>query len=148
MKVPAETVPESPAPSATRAKTRVLMVLLGLLAVWPLVHHALVLRWDLSPWHYCGFAMYCLPRPRLRIDFEGGGRPLDATIKKRIHPWVAAYADKRQAMGELAEPDTVARAILATAPELASFEIVVTTFYFDVPSASFLKKVRRYPYTR
>ncbi len=141
--------PSPPADAAvTRVKTRVIMAFVACLAVWPLVHHALVLTYGLSPWHFCGFAMYCVPRPQLRIDLEIDGKPADTRSKARLRPWITAYADRRQALGELAEPSALARAIFIAEPEISSFDIVVTTFYFDAPSASFLKKVRRYPYTR
>ena len=138
--------PEPTAAATTRAKTRVLMTLLACFAVWPLVQHALVVAYDVSPWHYCGFAMYCVPRPRLKVDVESDGRPVDARIRPRIMPWLVAYADRRQAMGELAAPDSVAGAVFAVAPDLTSFDIVVTTFAFDGASASFIKKERRYAY--
>ncbi len=139
---------ERTAAGTTLTKTRVLMALLACFAVWPLVQHALVLAYDVSPWHYCGFAMYCVPRPRLKVDVESDGRPMDARIRPRIMPWLVAYADRRQAMGELAAPDSVARAVFAVAPDLTSFDIVVTTFAFAPASASFERKERRYSYKR
>ena len=45
-----------------RAKQYVLAGLLLLLALWPLAHRALVVRYRVDPWRLFGWAMYCTPK--------------------------------------------------------------------------------------
>jgi len=45
-------------------KRRLALALLAFVAAWPLVHRALVARFELDPWKHAGFAMYAAPSRR------------------------------------------------------------------------------------
>ncbi len=49
------------------------LVLLGLF-LWPIAHHLLVLKYDISPWRFGGFAMYCVPRRIVDITLHHSDR--------------------------------------------------------------------------
>ena len=59
-----------------RAKARVVGTLLLLVAVWPLAHRQLVVRFDVNPWKLYGFAMYCTPHD-IAVDLidRSGAKP-------------------------------------------------------------------------
>ncbi len=49
----------------TRIKKRVAFVVIMFLAVWPIIHHGIVTKYDIDPWLYFGLSMYARPRPIL-----------------------------------------------------------------------------------
>ena len=48
-----------------RTKRRLVVFGLAAFTIWPLVHRGLVARYDTNPWRLFGWAMYCVPRPKL-----------------------------------------------------------------------------------
>ncbi|HSQ00629.1 MAG TPA: hypothetical protein VL049_25680, partial [Candidatus Dormibacteraeota bacterium] len=59
------------------AKQRLVVSVLAVLALWPLAHRALVWRYDLDPWRFFGWAMYCTPRLPVDVSLfavEDGAR--------------------------------------------------------------------------
>lgn len=123
---------------------------LVVLAAWPLVHHALVLRWGVDPWHLAGWSMYCKPRAPLSVtlnDGRGGAIPMNR-LPKAVDDAIGAWAKRRKVYGELLSPDELSREIFAAVSWLHAFEIVVVTYDFRADTARFEKLERAYRYEK
>jgi hypothetical protein len=110
-----------------RLARRAMLALLVGAAIWPLIHHVLVLRYDVDPWELFGWSMYAVPAARVSvaIDLERGDeveplRPLGDLFAR-----VRAFARRRSALGVLASSEGLARELLAADAQLDA--VVVTT---------------------
>ncbi len=108
-------------------RRRAMLSILVAAAIWPLVHHMLVLRYDVDPWELFGWSMYAVPAARVAvaIDLERGDeveplRPLGDLFAR-----VRAFARRRSALGTLASSESLARELLADDAQLDA--VVVTT---------------------
>lgn len=135
-------------------KRQIVAAVLALLAVWPLVHRLLVARYDISPWRFFGWAMYCQPAVRLIVDTRVhlDGRELELAdaladsselMRQRFE-----FAERRQIWGELLPPDDLARRILDAVPRAQAVEVVVRRLVLDPSTADLRARTSRYSYAR
>ena len=117
-------------------KRRLVMMLLISLAVWPLVHRTLVVRYDLNPWRLFGWAMYCTPIPRVDVGFvpERAGRPVELSLPPDLRGEIQGFTRRSEALGQLADPRGLARTALTTL-EIDSLVLTVQRRYLDARSA-------------
>jgi hypothetical protein len=133
-------------------KKRLVLVLLALVALWPLVHRGLVARYGLNPWKFFGFAMYCVPSlaPQFRVEVDYGERvePLDLTAPHfaRARFEVAAFVQQRAVWGRLATPERVAEALFEVLTRVESVEIEVIDPYFDLDTSKVAVERERHRY--
>lgn len=100
-----------------QAHRRVLTSILVALCIWPAVHEYLVREYDVSPWKLLGFAMYCTPHVTTvevwdtSADVPRHVHPVDMTPQElKVHD---DFVHLRNAIGKLADPRPVARALLS-----------------------------------
>lgn len=123
------------------AKQRLVFAVLAVLAVWPLAHRALVWRYDIDPWRFFGWAMYCTPKLPAEVSLfaiEGGARvpvPLDS-LSDGQREAVDALRRRRSLWGTLASPERAGAALRAARPQAAAVEVVVTKWYLDPATAT------------
>ncbi len=135
------------------AKRRCLAAFLVALALWPLVHRVLVVRLQINPWKFGGFAMYCTPPNKITVEVFGvlGGerRPLNLTrAPERVGAALLGFTAVRSQFGELARPHGVARALFAWDERIPDVEIEVRNLRLDPRTDRFAPTVRRYRYRR
>jgi hypothetical protein len=135
------------------AKQRLVVAVLAVLAVWPLAHRALVVRYDLDPWRFFGWAMYCTPKLPTDIYLfavENGVRvPVDLqSLTPKQRRSVDSLQRRRSVWGSLASPEHVASAILAAKPQADAAEVVVSKWYLDPASAHIATRDERYRFQR
>lgn len=137
----------------SRMQRAVLLGVLAAVGLWPLVHRALVARYDINPWKLAGFAMYSVPTPPVQVVlFEKAGkglRPLD----EQALPGAASielqrFRRTRYALGDLARPDGVGRAVLAARPDLAWVVIATQRMQLDPATARMTSVRSQYTYHR
>jgi hypothetical protein len=120
-----------------RTKQRFTFVALLALAIWPLVHRGLVARYDITPWKFMGFAMYCMPtlEPRVEVLAHFGERraPVDSSEAhmRDLRREIARFTIFRQVWGTLLTPERVGEAAQSLLTRADSFEVVVTEGYLD-----------------
>lgn len=118
-------------------KRRRLGAFLLVFAAWPLVQHALVLRYGVDPWKLMGFAMYCVPGPMktvrlLGVEPDGSQRPLDFTrYTPEEQRAVDRYRHLAAALGKLQSSDALAREIFELHPEFEGLAVVVFALELD-----------------
>lgn len=128
------------------AKQRLVVGVLAGLAAWPLAHRLLVARYDLDPWRFFGWAMYCTPKLPAEVHlfaFENGERvevPL-ASLGDPQRRAVDSLRDRREVWGRLASPARAAAALLDARPAAAAVEVVVEKWYLDPATASIASRV-------
>ena len=135
------------------AKQRLVVAALAVLAVWPLAHRALVVRYDLDPWRFFGWAMYCTPKLPTDIYLfavENGVRvPVDPqSLTPAQRRSVYALLRRRSVWGSLASPEHVGSTILAAKPEADAVEVVVSKWYLDPATAQIATRDERYRFQR
>ena len=134
---------------ATRKK--VLVVLILFLAVWPLVHYALVRSYQISPWKFFGWAMYCRPENRISVFLaERTPTGLRALSRGVYTPPVMAevrlFQRERQYYGFLASPERVAAALRKDSPGLHGLSVVVENLQLDPKTTRFRSDRVEYRY--
>lgn len=135
-------------------KRRAILALLLVVALWPLLHRVLVARYDLNPWKFFGFAMYCVPtlEPQLRLHVDYGGRVEVLDVSQpdfaRVRAEIEVYQHDRGVWGDLATPDRVAAAVFEVLTRPESVEVEVIDPYFDRETARIAAKRPRYRYPR
>ncbi len=134
-------------------KQRLVAVTLALLALWPLVHIAVVARYHVDPWRYFGWAMYSQPKLPVRISvYERQGderlriaaRELDPALRKARRRLV----NRRLRWGTLAPVDGFGRQVLAARPEAEVIEIDVHHWYLDPATAHIATRSESFVYRR
>jgi hypothetical protein len=134
-------------------KQRLVVAALGLLAVWPLAHRALVARYDIDPWRFFGWAMYCAPKLPATVSLvaiEGGERvpvavrSLSPDDRRAIH----SLRRHRALWGTLASPARAGRVLLAARPRAAAVEVVVEKWFLDPASASIATRTETHRFER
>jgi hypothetical protein len=119
-------------------------------AMWPLIHRVLVARYDLSPWRFFGWAMYCQPKiPPVvdaYVDVDGVRLPLQQVLKepREVSRARLQFIQRRETWGTLVRPDELSRRILEAVPKANMTEIVVRHLELD-PSTAHLR-AREYGY--
>ena len=133
-------------------KRRCVWTLLAILAVWPLAHRYLVYQYDLSPWRFFGWAMYCQPafRPQVEIfEIHGGQRrPFRIETLPTLERLVNEYERERYAWGRLAAPDDIGKHLLESNPEAPIVEVEITTRRLERATASIVASKQSYSYKR
>lgn len=132
-------------------KRRVVMVALVAFALWPLAQRGLVWTFDVSPWKLGGWAMYTAPA------FSSGVVLLQVTNDKitpiapsrytpRIRNEVGRLASYRAALGRLASPDRLGRAVFEERPEWPVVVVVVDRRRLDGASARIVRRIDKFLY--
>jgi hypothetical protein len=133
------------------ARTRLVAAILGLVALWPLVHRCLVARFDWNPWKLGGFAMYAARPIAVAALFEAKGGHLqtvdESALPADVRGVLAEFRSERQTWGRLRRPDDVARAVFAARPELEHLLVVVQRLDLD-DSAHVASEKSSYLYDR
>lgn len=129
------------------------VAVLAWVALWPLVHRALVARYELSPWKLSSFAMYSSPHPpilvALLVPSDGRLVPLDETALPTLaRTELDRFRVERHVLGRLREPDDLARTVLAARPELPTLLIVVQRTWLDPATAHVESASEQYGYDR
>lgn len=114
----------------SRKATAVHTVLLAL-TVWPLVHLALVARYDISPWKLAGWGMYTTPRFGL-LGMEVYGQTADGAPWEQLtgpSPEVqaagSAFLERHRWLRRLAGADALLAAVRASHPQWQHVRLVV-----------------------
>ena len=123
-------------------KRRIVKVLLVALALWPLAHFALVLRFGVDPWKLFGWAMYSVPGAMktvrvIELSRDGGAREVTRAVQgEAVWRVVSRYRVLRQSLGDLASPEATARRILALRPDWEGVALPVLSLALDRETAS------------
>jgi hypothetical protein len=137
-----------------RTKQRIVFAGLVALAAWPLIHHALVRRYEISPWKYFGWSMYCTPAGRmsaLLFPVENGGLPPRSWAgiqPAEVTEAIGDYLNRRRSWGLLLRPDQVAAVVFESAPELRAVRINVRVMALDPRTARLAWREHEYTYHR
>ena len=134
-------------------RPRVAVAALTALFLWPFAHYAIVTTKHMSPWKYCGFAMYCVPNLPVSIDLfvregadwialPGSALPRDG------QQLVASYCNARRLAGTLGEPSAVAAWLFRTRPHLDALRIVVRQQALERRTGLVTEQSFEYPYER
>ncbi len=122
--------------------------------LWPLVHLALVARYDLSRWKLAGWGMYTEPGLK-DVGMEVYGRrtangtleiltEIDAVLRREADEFLYDYRWLRR----LTQPDSFVAAIAAARPEWQRIEVHVFRPYLDAASGIVERSQVRYLYDR
>lgn len=136
------------------AKRRAVAVGLVLFGLWPLVHRVLVMRYDISPWRFFGWAMYCQPKLPLEVDIylhrDGARLLLDEAVSPRpeLRQQRLAYARRREMWGALLPPAELAHQTLEAIADAEAAEIVVRRLLLRAPTAHIEVREQTYIYPR
>jgi hypothetical protein len=124
-----------------------------LLAIWPLVHYALTLTLDISPWKLFGWAMYTTPQfyPSARVYEVRGEQTIAveaSALSGEMPAKIAAFERDWLALGELAPPDPIGRELLRSNPEWEGVLIAVSRRRLDRGTARIEMTTTSYTYRR
>lgn len=126
------------------------MIAVGLVvfALWPLVHRLLVLRYDISPWRFFGWAMYCQPKfaPEVEIYVRRGAERVSLSEPSELRRSLRDYVRRREMWGGLLAPDDLGREALRTAGDADEVEIVVRRLVIDPATSRLAAREERYTY--
>ena len=133
-------------------KQRLVVAVLAALAVWPLAHRALVWRYDIDPWRFFGWAMYCTPKLPAEVALfavEHGVRvPVEpSSLSDEQREAIDALRARRSLWGTLASPARAGAAPRAARPEAAAVEGGVPTWHLDPATATIAthEETHRFP---
>jgi len=114
-------------------KRRIIIVFLVAFTLWPLAHRVMVATFNVNPWKFYGWAMFCVPNPKTKVGvfaFKGQDKlPLSPTESDRADK--AAYNFRRGILGSLTSPDDFASALLQRHPEVDGVGVVVVQYHVD-----------------
>ena len=120
-----------------RAKQRITFIALLAFAIWPLVHRGLVARYDITPWKFMGFAMYCMPTVEPLVDVYAHYGERRAAIDPQpahmrdLRREIMRFVTFRRVWGKLLPPDRIGKLMPTVLTRADRFEVVVTEGYLD-----------------
>jgi hypothetical protein len=137
----------------TRWKARLVLAGLIVLLSWPFAHYRLVQEYELDPWRFFGFAMYCRPTLPVEVTLEvqaGADRlrleeedlPLDG---RRV---TAGFRRARTLLGRLHPPGSVAAWAFRTYPTAREVAVEVRRAVIDPATGRVAVEARPYRYRR
>jgi hypothetical protein len=134
-------------------KQRLVVAVLAVLAAWPLAHRALVVRYDLDPWRFFGWAMYCTPKLPATVALfaieDGVRTPVEIrSLPRADRRAVYALRRRRGLWGTLASPARAGRVLLAARPEADAVEVVVNKMFLNPATASIDTHVETHRFDR
>ncbi len=106
-----------------KTKTVIIGILVAVFAVWPLLHHAMVKHYFISPWRLFGWAMYCIPvyQPQVRFFAAEGKQQREIkfpmTEPDDVHA-LQRFIRNRAQLGTLISADELGRILLREHPRL------------------------------
>lgn len=137
------------------AKKKLVVALLVALAIWPGLHFWLVKSYQLSPWRFFGWAMYCEPKLPIELKFftrrDGANAPL---VVGQGEEWADVrqherdFLRQREIWGSLAAPDTLGAFLAQNAEGGDLVEVVVEHLALDRATAKIAAQQHRYTYRR
>lgn len=134
-------------PRTLRAKQRIVVTILCVLALWPVGQRLLVARYDLNPWKFFGWAMYCRPPATIDLEIRAPGTESAAvTVPADWGRRTARFLYWRKHAGALVRPRRLGRILLELNPGLHEVEIVVTHTRLDSTSARIVSRSFDYRY--
>lgn len=121
--------------------------------LWPLVHRALVERYDINPWKLGGFAMYTTPTPPVLVvaleGRQGALKPVDETaLPDTARRALRDFRADRHALGELQTAEGVGRALLNARPDLDWVVVAVQRMKLDRQTARMTSTRQQYVFER
>jgi len=125
------------------------LVVLGWVALWPLLHRGLVARFEVNPWKLGGLAMYTTAVPPLgvvvlRKSAQGlvavDERQLDDETRRELE----RFRIRRHALGELQSADPLGRQLLAALPDADWLVIAVQRLQLDPTTARLKASTSRF----
>ena len=137
----------------SKSKRIFVYALLTVFTVWPLVHIGLVKRYDVNPWKLAGWGMYSAPQLPAWVQLFGltsdsvGIYELQ-TVQPALQPAVDRFLRRRRGLGQLAEPDALARAMLEYYPAVDGVRIVVVQPFLDRETGMIDERMATYEYRR
>ena len=131
------------------AVTRIYGAVISFLLVWPALHWILVTHFDTDPWKGVGFAMYTMHHSIEVRVVDVTDEPTDITenLFPRAGMERKRFTRVRRALGDLVQPDELARIVLAKKPEIGTLKVVVIRRRLD-RSSVFNEKRTPYRYER
>lgn len=138
----------------TTLETKRALVIASLvcLILWVPAHRLLVLRFDLNPWKFGGFAMYAEPVPKIGIGFftelDGALVPLRIAARPEDQALFVSFFETRKHAGMLVPPDALADQIFESDPAVDALTIVITRRRLDPVSARLQVGRHDYRYRR
>lgn len=133
-----------------RAKRRGIVIVLCVLALWPAGHRLLAARYDVNPWKFFGWAMYCRPPGKITMEIRAPGGPASGLLL--VPPdWEhlsGRFLRWRKHAGSLARPDRLGRILLEENPGLQEIEIDVRHTRLRSKSARVASQAFEYRYRR
>jgi hypothetical protein len=136
----------------TKKKYLILLVLLAYV-IWPMVHAAGVYLYDMNPWKFFGFAMYCVPPPGLTVLLTDVSTAKRVTLAppevfERDSDRRNRFLAQRLHTGSLLAPDVLADQVFAEYPGVMNLEIVMVHRVFDLNERKMVTRRYGYRYAR
>ncbi|MCP3963326.1 MAG: hypothetical protein GY719_36270 [bacterium] len=121
-----------------RAKTLLIVALLVAFALWPLAHRAVVHEHFVSPWRLFGWAMYCVPvyKPRVELFIDHGGERVQIAFPRTSANNVRTFDTfirNRAELGTLVDVDDLGRVLFREYPQLDQVTVRITqpVYHYD-----------------
>lgn len=117
-------------------KARIAVFGLAALLAWPPLHFRLVERYELNPWKFFGFAMYCCPTLPVQLDVEIVERgsvvrlPMGALPMPLRAAW-RRFALDRSVLGTFRDARPLALRILRARPMAEAVRIDIRHAHID-----------------
>ena len=119
-----------------------MILLLGLVAAWPVAHYAWVQNAGVSPWKFFGWAMYTTPRFQAQFEFraidDGSGAEAESgrllrypRRRPEARRALAAYRQAELAWLRQTDPSGLARAVFAAYPRVRQLELKRHLYRYD-----------------
>lgn len=118
-------------------RRNLMAAIVAFVALWPLVHAALVARYQIDPWELFGWSMYATPAARVQVGVKveraGNIEPFFAfgTQRERLRD----FARRRTALGLLAPTEVLARELLEADATIDAVFVITRTLRFDPKTA-------------
>jgi hypothetical protein len=132
-------------------KKRVVSVALVAFALWPLVHRALVIVYDVNPWKLAGWAMFTAPNSTIgvalyQVQKDRAVAIANSSLTPRIRKEMQHFVARRSALGRLASPDDLGRVLFEERPEWRWVVVFADVRKLDRGSALIVSQTEKHLY--
>jgi len=130
--------------SLARKQQVAVIVLIGLF-VWPLLLRGLVYQFDVSPWRFAGFSMYCVPKRLVNATLhQMNNAPIELEPGSTADRALTEFGGSTQTWGPHKPASTLWKTLRQEQPDKGRLLVIVRIWELDRSTSRIVQTMHRY----
>ncbi len=137
-----------------QTKRKVIFIFLVILLIWPMIHHLLVIKYDINVWKFFGLSMYCVKIFDSHISIyetkaHSNKAPIDIEkLPESIKQKIQKFQSQRELYGKFLSPYSLAILLFEHQPQANHIVFEIEILEINKKTARIQSRMDRYEYSR